>query len=179
MQFTEQRIPGVYVIECDTMPDHRGSFTRAWMPDEFSAQGLCIDIAQGMFAFNHRRGTIRGLHWQADPMWEHKTVRVTRGAVFDVAVDLRPASPTYCQWVGIELSADNRRVLYIPPGCAHGYQTLADETEVFYFVSKGYAPELQRGARWDDPSFGITWPLGPPTVIHDRDRSYPDWPRTA
>jgi len=177
MQFTETAIAGVHVIECDTFPDDRGSFTRAWMPDEFLAQGLSTDIAQCMFAFNHHKGTIRGMHWQAEPMWEHKTVRVTRGAIYDVAVDLRPDSPTYCQWVGVELTEDNRRVLYMPPGCAHGYQTLADNTEVFYFVSKGYAPPLQRGARYNDPAFGIIWPLGEPTMIHERDATFPDFPR--
>ena len=177
MQFVEQSVPGVYLIESDTIPDDRGSFTRAWMPDEFAAHGLSIEIAQCMFAFNHHRGTIRGMHWQADPMWEHKTVRVTRGAIYDVAVDLRPDSPTYCRWVGAELTADNRRILYIPPGCAHGYQTLEDDTEVFYFVSKGYSPAHQRGARYNDPAFGITWPLGEPTMINDRDRTYADFVR--
>jgi dTDP-4-dehydrorhamnose 3,5-epimerase len=177
MRFLEQPLAGVYLIECDTLSDDRGSFTRAWMPDEFAAHGLSTDIAQCMFAFNHHKGTIRGMHWQADPMWEHKTVRVTRGAIFDVAVDLRPESPTYCQWVGAELTADNRRVLYIPPGFAHGYQTLADETEVFYFVSKGYSPTHQRGLRYNDPAFGIVWPLGEPTMINERDRTYPDLER--
>jgi len=175
MQFTEQRIKGVFIIESDVIEDARGSFTRAWMPDEFQAHGLSTDIAQCMFAFNHQKGTIRGMHWQADPMWEHKTVRVTRGAIYDVAVDLRPDSPTYCEWVAAELTADNRRILYIPPGCAHGYQTLEDETEVFYFVSKGYSPSHQRGARYNDPVFGITWPLGAPTMINERDATYPDW----
>jgi dTDP-4-dehydrorhamnose 3,5-epimerase len=177
MQFIDTTIPGVMIVECDVIADDRGSFTRAWMPEEFAAQGLSIDIAQCMFAFNHHRGTIRGMHWQADPMWEHKTVRVTRGAIYDVAVDLRPDSPTYCQWFGAELSADNRRILYIPPGCAHGYQTLTNDAEVFYFVSKGYSPPHQRGARYNDPAFGIVWPLGAPTMINERDATYPDFTR--
>ncbi len=175
MTFTEQSIAGVYLIDADIIPDDRGSFTRAWMPDEFRAHGLSTDIAQAMFAFNHRRGTIRGMHWQAHPFWEEKTVRVTRGRIFDVAVDLRPGSPTYRHWVGVELSADNRRMLYLPAGCAHGYQTLEDESEVFYFVSRPYSPDHQRGFRYDDPAFGITWPLGPPTMIHKRDASFPDF----
>lgn len=177
MTFTEQHIPGVFLIECDVFADARGSFTRAWMPEEFQAHGLSTAIAQCMFAHNHRAGTIRGMHWQADPMWEHKTVRVTRGAIYDVAVDLRPDSPTYLQWVGAELTADNRRILFIPPGCAHGYQTLVDDTEVFYFVSKDYSPAHQRGARYNDPAFDIRWPLGAPTMINERDAQYPDFAR--
>lgn len=175
MQFTETRIAGVWLIDSDTFPDERGSFTRAWMPEEFEAHGLSTNIAQCMFADNRLKGTLRGMHYQADPMWEHKTVRVTRGAIYDVAVDLRPDSPTYCQWVGAELTARNRRILYMPPGFAHGYQTLEDDTEVFYFVSKGYAPALQRGVRYNDPAFGITWPLGAPTMINERDATYPDF----
>jgi dTDP-4-dehydrorhamnose 3,5-epimerase len=114
------------------------------------------------------------MHYQAAPFEEAKIVRVVRGAIFDVAVDLRPSSPTYRQWVGFELTADDRRIMYIPAGCAHGYQTLVDETEVFYFVSAAYSPPHQRGVRWNDPAFGIEWPLGAPTSIHDRDASYPD-----
>lgn len=177
MRFIEQKLPGVFLIECDVFPDERGSFTRAWVPEEFKDHGLCVDIAQCMFAHNHRRGTIRGMHYQAAPMGEHKTTRVTRGAVFDVAVDLRPDSPTYCEWVGVELSADNHRILYIPPGLAHGYQTLTDDAEVFYFVSNAYSPPHQRGVRFDDPAFGIEWPLGKPTMILERDATYPDFVR--
>ena len=175
MRFIEQKLPGVFLIECDVFPDDRGSFIRAWMPQEFRDHGLSVEIAQGMFALNHRRGTIRGMHYQAEPMGDHKTTRVTRGAVFDVAVDLRPDSPTFRQWTGAELSADNHRILYMPPGCAHGYQTLTDDAEVFYFVSKGYSPPHQRGVRYNDPAFGIEWPLGKPTMIHERDAGYPDF----
>ena len=132
MQFTETKLPGVFLIESDTFADDRGSFSRAWMPQEFAARGLDTRLAQCSMAFNHKRGTIRGLHYQAAPMDEVKVVRVTRGAVFDVAVDLRPGSPTFRQWVGAELSADNRRALYIPVGLAHGYQTLEDDTELLY-----------------------------------------------
>ncbi len=177
MRFIEQKLPGVFVIECDEFPDDRGSFIRAWMPEEFREHGLSVAIAQCLFAMNHRRGTIRGMHYQADPMGDHKTTRVTRGAVFDVAIDLRPDSPTFCQWTGTELSADNHRILYMPPGCAHGYQTLTDDAEVFYFVSSGYSPPHQRGVRYNDPAFGIEWPLGTPTIINERDATYPDFAR--
>lgn len=175
MRFIEQKLPGLFVVECDVFPDVRGSLTRAWMPEEFQAHGLSVVIAHSLFAFNHRRGTIRGMHYQAEPAAEHKTTRVTRGAIFDVAVDLRPESPTYCQWIGTELSADNHRVLYIPPGFAHGYQTLTDDAEVFYFLSAEYSPTHQRGVRYNDPAFGIEWPLGAPTVIHERDTAYPNF----
>ena len=177
MRFIEQRLAGLVVIESDVFPDERGAITRAWMPQEFQDHGLSTEIAQCLLAFNHRRGTIRGMHYQAEPARQHKTTRVTRGAVFDVAVDLRPDSPTYCQWVGTELSADNRRALYIPPGFAHGYQTLTDDAEVFYFVSHGYSPADQRGVRYNDPAFGIAWPLGAPTMIHERDATYADFAR--
>lgn len=177
MQFIETMLPGVLQVESDVLEDARGAFIRAWMPGEFAAHGLTTGIAQCSIACNRRRGTVRGMHWQSDPMWEEKTIRVTRGAIYDVAVDLRPDSPTYCRWFGIELSADNRRMLYIPRGCAHGYQTLTDDTEVFYFVSKDYSPSHQRGARYNDPLFGIVWPLGEPTVINERDANYPDFVR--
>ena len=177
MKFIEQKIAGLVVVESDVFPDARGSLTRAWVPQEFRDHGLSVDVTQGLMAFNHRRGTVRGMHYQTAPFGEHKATRVTRGAVFDVAVDLRPESPTYCQWFGIELSADNRRLLYIPPGFAHGYQTLADDTELFYMVSGEYSPAHQRGVRYNDPAFGISWPLGAPTVIHERDAAYPDFVR--
>jgi dTDP-4-dehydrorhamnose 3,5-epimerase len=115
------------------------------------------------------------MHYQAAPFEEAKVIRVVRGSVFDVAVDLRPDSPAFGQWVGWELTADNRQMMYVPPGCAHGYQTLADDTEVFYFVSAAYSPPHQRGVRWNDPAFGIVWPLGQPTSIHERDATYPDF----
>lgn len=179
MHFTDTKIPGVILVTPDVFADERGVFARAWMPDEFAARGLDIHIAQASSALTHRRGSIRGMHYQAAPFEETKVVRVVRGAVFDVAIDLRPASPTFRQWVGMELSAENRRMMHIPPGCAHGYQTLADETEVFYFVSAPYSPPHQRGVRWNDPAFGIVWPLGTPTSIHDRDAGYPDVDRMA
>jgi dTDP-4-dehydrorhamnose 3,5-epimerase len=154
-------------------------FARAWMPDEFAGRGLDTRIAQASLALTRRRGAIRGMHYQAAPFQEAKVIRVVRGAAFDVAIDLRPGSPTFTRWVGVDLSADDRRMMYIPPGCAHGYQTLADDTEVFYFVSAPYSPPHQRGVRWDDAAFGIRWPLGAPTSINERDATYPDFDRAA
>ena len=175
MLFTDTKLPGVVIVDCDTFVDARGSFARAWHSEEFGAHGLDTRITQCTMAFNHRRGTVRGMHYQAAPMAEVKVVRVTRGAIFDVAVDLRPDSPTFRQWTGVELSADNRRTLYIPIGMAHGYQTLTDDAEVMYFVSADYSPPHQRGVRWNDPAFGIEWPLGEPAMINERDRTYPDF----
>ena len=175
MRFTETSIPGVFLIDPDVFEDERGAFVRAWMPDEAAAHGLETKIVQASLALTRDRGTIRGLHYQAAPFGEAKTVRTVRGAIFDVAVDLRPDSPTYLRWVGFELSAANRRVMYLPVGCAHGYQTLEDNSEVFYFVSAAYSPAHQRGARWNDAAFGIKWPLGAPTCINARDAEYPDY----
>ena len=175
MDFASTPIPGVYVVTPDIFEDERGLFARAWMPDEFAARGLETRIAQGSLAVTRRKGTIRGMHFQAAPFEEAKVVRVIRGAVFDVAIDLRPDSPTFRQWTGCELTAENRKMMYVPPGCAHGYQTLADDTEVFYFVSAAYSPPHQRGVRWNDPAFGVQWPLGQPTSIHDRDATYTDF----
>ena len=174
MTFTETRLPGVWIVDCEIFPDDRGHFSPAWRPEAFAARGLETAIAQASLAHNIRRGTIRGLHYQTAPFEEVKTVRVVRGAIYDVTVDLRPESPTYLQWIGVELSADNRRMVYIPRGCAHGYQTLADDTEVFYFVSAKYEPAHQQGIRWDDPAVGIAWPLGAPARISERDRQFPD-----
>lgn len=174
MQFIDTAIPGVCLVEFDTFADDRGSLSPMWIPSEFAARGLETTVAQLTLAANHRRGTLRGLHYQTAPHQEVKCVRVVRGAVFDVALDLRPDSPTYRRWFGAELTTANRRMLYIPKGFAHGYQTLTDDTEILYVVSAPYSPAHQRGVRWNDPTFGIEWPLGPPSVIHPRDASYPD-----
>ena len=174
MTFRETTLPGVWLIDPDVFADDRGAFVRAWVRDEFAEHGLETDLVQGAIATNRMRGTIRGLHYQVAPHGQAKLVRAIRGRVFDVAVDLRPDSPTYRQWLGVELDSDNRRMLYLPRGIAHGYQTLTDDAEVFYFVSAAYAPDHQQGLRWNDPAIGITWPLGPPTAINDRDASYPD-----
>jgi dTDP-4-dehydrorhamnose 3,5-epimerase len=175
MTFTELDLPGVFVVDADVFPDARGAFIRAWMPEEFEARGLTTAVAQCSLAANRRRGTIRGMHYQTRPFEEVKFVRAVRGAIFDVAIDLRPGSPTFRRWTGVELSADNRRGLYLPAGLAHGYQVLADDTDVLYFVSAPYTPSHQRGVRWNDPAFGIEWPLGPPTAINERDAAYPDY----
>jgi dTDP-4-dehydrorhamnose 3,5-epimerase len=175
VEFTETKLPGVWLVECDVFPDDRGTFTRAWAPEPFVERGLETGIAQVSLSSNTRRGTIRGLHFQSAPYEEVKVVRAIRGAVHDVAVDLRPDSPTYLQWIGAELTATNRRMLYVPRGCAHGYQTLSDDAEVLYFVSTPYTPSHQQGIRWNDPALAITWPLGPPTSISERDRRFPDF----
>jgi dTDP-4-dehydrorhamnose 3,5-epimerase len=177
MRFHATDIAGVTLVEPDVFADERGEFVVAWQPEQFAAQGLETTIAQGSLAVTRQRGSIRGLHYQAPPYAEAKVIRVTRGSIFDVAVDLRRESPTYLRWVGRELSAANRHMMYVPPGCAHGYQTLADDTEVYYFVSAPYSPSHQRGARWNDPAFGVEWPLGPPTVINERDAGFPDFDR--
>jgi dTDP-4-dehydrorhamnose 3,5-epimerase len=175
MDFATTDLAGVWIVTPPTFEDDRGSFSVTWRPEPFAERGLDIRIAQASTVVTRKRGSIRGLHYQADPFAETKTVRVVRGAIFDVAVDLRPDSPTYLKWVGSELSADNRQMMYIPAGFAHGYQTLADDTEVFYLVSAPYSPPHQRGARWNDPAFGIAWPLGAPSQIHERDAAYPDF----
>jgi dTDP-4-dehydrorhamnose 3,5-epimerase len=176
MRFTQTKVAGVVLIEPEPIADERGCFARIWCRDEFLANGLNPDLAQANVSFNHRMGTLRGMHYQAAPDEEAKLVRCTRGAIFDVAVDLRPESPTYLGWFGVELTSDNRSMLYVPEGCAHGFLTLADATEVAYQMSAPYAPAAARGVRWDDPAFAIRWP-GEVTVINQRDASYPDLAR--
>ena len=175
MTFTETTLAGVWLVEADEFLDARGVFTRAWVPEPFAARGLETALAQASLSSNHRRGTIRGLHYQTPPFEEVKVIRAIRGAVYDVAVDLRPDSPTYLKWQGVELTAANRLMLYVPRGCAHGYQTLSDAAEILYFVSAPYSPEHQRGIRWNDPAVAIAWPLGPPTSISERDQRFPDF----
>jgi dTDP-4-dehydrorhamnose 3,5-epimerase len=173
MTFTETKLAGMFVIESDVYPDERGTFEAAWHRGALADRSLETAMAQVSIAVNLRRGTIRGLHYQTAPFEEAKIVRVVRGAAWDVAVDLRPDSPTYRHWCGLELAAETRRMVYIPPGFAHGYQTLTDDTEVLYFVSAPYAPEHQRGLRWDDPVLGIDWPIRPPTIISAKDSAHP------
>ncbi len=174
MRFVETNVAGAYIIELERREDHRGFFARSWCQDEFGANGLDPRVAQINVAFTAKKASLRGLHYQLAPHREAKTVRCTRGAIFDVAVDLRPDSPAFKQWVGVELSADNHRLLYIPEGCAHGYQTLADDSEIEYLTTASYASESARGIRFDDPAFGIAWPL-PVGIISDADRSWPDF----
>jgi len=162
------------LIDIEPARDDRGHFARTFCQDEFSRHGLPGNFVQCSLSFNRRRGTLRGLHYQSEPCPEGKLVRCTRGAVFDVMLDLRRNSENYCRWLAFELSADNARAVYIPPGFAHGFQTLSDDAEVFYQMTTAYRPDLARGARWNDPAFAITWPLGDP-ILSARDAEYPDY----
>lgn len=172
MKFISTPLSGLYVIEPELHQDDRGFFARSWCVEEFKKNGLDPALVQCNISFNHKAGTLRGLHYQADPHQESKLVRCTMGAIFDVAVDIRPKSPTYLKWFGVELSADNRKALYIPHGFAHGFQTLSDHSEVFYQMSEFYHADLARGLRWDDPKIGVTWPAAKDRTISDRDLSY-------
>jgi dTDP-4-dehydrorhamnose 3,5-epimerase len=172
MRLVETALVGVLVCEPEPVSDQRGFFARLVDADVLAARGVVVDARQRSAAGNHRAGTIRGLHWQDEGAPETKLIRCTAGAVHDVVVDLRPGSPTNGAHVAVELSADNRRTLIVPPLCAHGYQTLADGTEVTYDIDGEYRPEQARGLRYDDPALGVAWPL-PVTAINDRDRSWP------
>jgi dTDP-4-dehydrorhamnose 3,5-epimerase len=159
MVFTETKLQGVFIIEPELLKDERGFFARTWCRHEFEAYGLTTVFVQGNISFNYKRGTLRGMHYQEEPHAEAKLVRCTMGAIYDVVLDLRPDSPTYKQWIAVELTAENRLMLYIPQGLAHGFQTLADNSEVFYQMSEFYHPECARGIKWDDLNFAIRWPI--------------------
>jgi dTDP-4-dehydrorhamnose 3,5-epimerase len=174
MVFQKTAIPDVHILELERIEDERGFFARIWEAAELSKRGLNAQLAHVSVSFNRHKGTLRGLHYQIAPMEEVKIVRCTRGAMFDVALDLRATSPTFKKWVGVELTAENRRALYIPEGLAHGFQTLSDDTEVMYFISREYSPDHSRGVRWNDPAFGIAWPSDTRTM-NERDRTYPDF----
>lgn len=175
MKITETKLNGVFLIEPARFEDERGFLAPSFSAGEFAARGMASQFVENNISYSKSRGTLRGIHYQAAPHGQAKLVRCTRGAVFDVAVDLRPASPTFKQWVGVELSAENRSMLYLPGDCGHGYITLVDDTEVFYMVSEVYTPESGRGFRWNDPAFNIEWPdLGARTLI-ERDQEYPDF----
>jgi dTDP-4-dehydrorhamnose 3,5-epimerase len=174
MIFQETAIGGVFEISLERKVDERGFFARSWCRQEFEQHGLNSNLAQCSVSFNSKRGTLRGMHYQADGYAEAKLVRCTKGAIYDVAVDMRANSITFKRWAGTELTATNQRALYVPEGCAHGFLTLEDETEVFYQISESYHPESARGVRWNDPAFGIVWP-GAVEVISDRDRIFPDF----
>lgn len=176
MKISPTRIPGVMLVETEANTDDRGLFARTYDAAAFAEFGLPTVWPQCNTSWNARRGTLRGMHFQADPKPEPKLIRCTRGAVFDVAIDLRPGLPSYCGWVGFELTAESRNALYIPPGCAHGFLTLEDGSEVFYQMGESYVPELARGVRWNDPAFAIDWPIAP-MVIGERDAAYPDFVR--
>jgi dTDP-4-dehydrorhamnose 3,5-epimerase len=175
MRFTETRLRGAFIVEPERLVDERGFFASTWSRADFEEWGLNPDLVQCNLSFNARRGTLRGMHYQAAPHAQAKLVRCTAGAVFDCIIDLREGSETLAQWVGVELTAENRTQLYVPEGFAHGFQTLEDGTEVFYQMSSVYAPESARGVRWDDPAFGIVWPEAAERVINERDRTYPDF----
>jgi len=172
MKYRDMKVAGAYVVEPETFPDERGLFARSFCSREFSLKGLNGHIAQTNFSFSHRKGTLRGLHYQAPPHEEAKLVRCTAGACFDVVVDLRKDSPTYLKWDGIELTAANRLMVYMPEGCAHGLITTADNTEMHYFMSALYEPNAARGMRWDDPAVGIKWPIQP-VMMTEKDCSWP------
>lgn len=174
MNFVETAIVGVFVIDAERIEDERGFFARTFCREEFEAHGLNSDLVQCSISFNRRCGTLRGLHFQVPPHEEAKLVRCTRGAIFDVIVDLRRRSSTFMKWTSELLNESNRRMLYIPAGVAHGFQTLADNTEVFYQMSEVFSADCSRGVRWDDPAFAIDWPEAV-TVISDRDLSFPDF----
>lgn len=173
MIFTETKIPGAYVIETEPKKDERGAFARTWCAFEFESMGLNPRLVQCSTSLNLRRGTLRGLHFQRSPHLEAKLVRCTRGRAFDVIVDLRPESPTFRMWHGEEISVQNGRMIYVPEGVAHGFQTIEDETELLYQISTYYAPEFAAGIRWNDPGIGIDWPMPKRPILSERDARLP------
>ncbi|MGH8018943.1 MAG: dTDP-4-dehydrorhamnose 3,5-epimerase [Opitutaceae bacterium] len=176
MKFTETPLKGAFVIDLETRGDDRGFFARTFCAREFAAHGLKTGLVQGNMSFSRIKGTLRGLHFQLPPAAETKLVRCNRGALFDVIVDLRPESPTCTKWFGVELTADNRRALYVPENFAHGFMTLVEDTEAAYLVGEYYSPEHERGYRYNDPAFGIEWP-GEVKLISPKDERWPDFVR--
>jgi dTDP-4-dehydrorhamnose 3,5-epimerase len=174
VKFTETTLEGAFVIEPERIEDERGFFARTFCCREFDTRGLNLDLQQSSVSFNRKRGTLRGMHFQAAPHAETKLVRCTRGAIYDVILDLRPQSPTFKRWIAVHLSSENHLLVYIPEGFAHGFQTLQDETEVSYYISEFYSSEHARGVRWNDPAFAIDWPIANP-VISVRDQTHPEF----
>jgi dTDP-4-dehydrorhamnose 3,5-epimerase len=174
VNFAESTLRGAYVIEIEPISDERGFFARTWCREEFQALGLSTHVEQNSISFNRKKGTLRGLHYQEAPNEEVKLVRCTRGAIYDVILDLRTDSTTFCRWFAVELSADNGKMLYVPTGFAHGFQTLTDKSEVFYQISEQYRPQMARGVRWNDPAFQIEWPI-PNPILSVRDRGFLDF----
>jgi dTDP-4-dehydrorhamnose 3,5-epimerase len=172
--FEPLALPGVFLIRAEPVADPRGEFARIFCAEEFRAHGLDARVAQSSTSVTRRRGTVRGMHWQAAPWGEAKLVRCLRGAVYDVALDLRPDSPAFRRWAAVELAAPGREALYLPEGVAHGYQALQDDAELLYQMSVPYHPEAGRGARWNDPAFGISWPIAD-ALLSERDAGYPDF----
>lgn len=174
MIFVETKLKGAFIVELDLREDERGFFARSWCMDEFARHGLNSRLVQCNVSFNKQRGTLRGMHYQVEPYPEAKLVRCTRGAIYDAIIDLRTDSTTFKKWFAVELTAENRRALYVPEGFAHGFQTLTDNAEVFYQMSEFYHPECARGLRWDDPAFSVAWPL-PIAAMSLRDIQYLDF----
>jgi dTDP-4-dehydrorhamnose 3,5-epimerase len=174
MTFLETKLGGVFEVDLELNSDERGFFARSWCEREFANQGLDSKLVQCNISQNRRKNTLRGIHYQETPFAETKLVRCTAGAVYDVVLDLRRESPSFKQWFGVALSAENRKAIYIPEGCGHGFLTLTDDAEIMYQMSEFYHPEAARGVRWNDPSFQIQWP-GNVAVISERDRTYPDF----
>jgi dTDP-4-dehydrorhamnose 3,5-epimerase len=174
MTFIETKLNGAYVIEIQKLEDTRGFFARTWCKNEFERHSLISHLMQANISFSKKKGTLRGMHYQIAPNQESKLVRCTKGAIYDVIIDLRPNSLTYKQWLGTELTAENYKMLYVPESFAHGFQTLENDTEVIYQVSQFYAPQSERGVRYNDPAFGIKWPVDV-QVITDKDNNWADY----
>jgi len=175
MIFKETKLRGAFIMELEKFEDDRGFFAHSWSPKDLIERGLEALLVESAISFNKKKGTLRGMHYQEAPYGQTKIVRCTMGSMYDVIIDLRTGSPTFKQWVGLELSGSNRLMLYIPKGFAHGFQTLEDKTEVFYNMSDIYAPDSSRGVRWNDPAFGVLWPLPRNVIMNERDRSYADF----
>lgn len=176
MEFTEVKLKGAYIIDLDLIEDSRGFFSRCWCKESFASMGLLNNIAQCNISYNHKKGTLRGMHYQKAPYEETKLVRCIRGAIYDVIIDLRKESKTYKQWFGIELTSENRKALYIPKGFAHGYLTLEDKSEIMYQVTEFYHPEAESAVAWNDPTFSIEWPMiVEDMIISEKDRKYKFW----
>ena len=174
MKFTETKLAGAYIIDLNRLEDDRGFFARTFCTQEFEEHNLISDVKQANTSWNEKAGTLRGMHYQVDPFQETKLVRCTRGALYDVIIDLRKDSPTYGEWIGVELTADNRTALFVPRDFAHGFITLEDNTDAFYMVSQSYVPKSEAGIRWDDPQFSIEWPVKP-AVISEKDATWEDY----
>lgn len=176
MKFIETGLSGAVIVEIEKLQDQRGFFARTWCKKEFEKHGLDTEVVQANVSYNRTKGTLRGMHYQAEPHGETKLVRCTQGAIYDVIIDLRPDSPTYRKWIGVELTADNYRMLFVPKMFAHGYQTLVDDSVVAYQAGQFYTPGSERGIRFDDPAFDIQWPL-PVSIISEKDKSWSDFGR--
>jgi dTDP-4-dehydrorhamnose 3,5-epimerase len=178
MKFQKAMLEGVWHITLDRKTDERGFFARTWCKEEFEKQGLDAQISQCSTAFNAKKATLRGMHFQKAPFGEIKMISCARGAVYDVLLDLRPESKTFCKWMAVILSEDDSQILYVPEGIAHGYQTLTHESQLFYQMNRPYEPSAASGVRWNDPTFDISWPEVPDRIMSDKDSSWPDFKRS-